>query len=387
MHFTNPKFQAFDGNGNPLSGGKLYTYASGGSTAKTTYSTRDCSTTENDNPIVLNSRGEAVIYGKGSFKFVLKNSADVPIWTFDDILMSSESLWDSDRDTGVQVEEDITGADEDKIRFDTAGTQRGLIDATGWQETVSATNYKLANFRELWGSLQRSQFVWGDNKSLLMEPGAYWCKEKFCSWGSQLDLTVDTLTSGKWYDVYLDYSTITSGTVLTNANFRYVLEDTEVATWNDTYRGWYSDTTTDDRCIFGFLADGTDTMDEFFHDGDLVIYADLIATGISTTDVDSTDWTAANNEAILTIPDFVRKALVQFGYAYSNAAAVLSWRTEGQSASTGHVCGQVAAGTTLSNEQAIVIASSNLQIEVKDDQAATNTCSVYTLGYFFPIGM
>ncbi len=37
-------------------------------------------------------------------------------------------LWDADSDTGIQVEE---GADEDKIRFDTLGVERMIIDETG----------------------------------------------------------------------------------------------------------------------------------------------------------------------------------------------------------------------------------------------------------------
>lgn len=384
MHFTNPKFQALDGNGNPLSGGKLYTYTGGTSTAKTTYSTRDCSTTANANPIVLNSRGEAVIYGKGNFKFVLKDADGVTIWTFDDILMSGESLWDSDRDTSVQVEEDITGADEDKIRFDTAGTQRGVIDATGWQETISGTDYKLANFRELWGSFQRSKFVWGDATSLLIEPGAYWCKEKFCSWALQLDLTVSTLTSGKWYDVYLDYSTITSGTVLTNANFRYVLEDTEVATWNDTYRGWYSDTTADDKCIFGFYADGANTMDEFFHDGNLVIYADNI-NARAEADLAKQTWT----NVTLEVPDFVRAVSVHFYCEYDSETAAWHWRTDGQTATTGHLLGHTEAGTTRSDNTINVICSSGLIIEVYNNAASSNTEEIGAdvNGWLFPIGM
>ena len=38
------------------------------------------------------------------------------------------SLWDKNTNTGIQVEE---SADEDKIRFDTAGTERLIIDETG----------------------------------------------------------------------------------------------------------------------------------------------------------------------------------------------------------------------------------------------------------------
>src|SRR3990167_2457586 len=79
-----PKFQGFDSNGDPLSSGKLYTYAAGTSTAKDTY-TDDGAGTANANPVILDSRGEADVWIDGAYKFVLKDSADVTIWTVDDI--------------------------------------------------------------------------------------------------------------------------------------------------------------------------------------------------------------------------------------------------------------------------------------------------------------
>jgi len=42
---------------------------------------------------------------------------------------SGIALWDADADTGIQVEE---SADEDKIRFDTAGVERAVWDSTGF---------------------------------------------------------------------------------------------------------------------------------------------------------------------------------------------------------------------------------------------------------------
>src|SRR5210317_408910 len=81
---TNPLFQAFDHNGNPLSGGKLYTYEVGTTTLKTTYSDYDLQTA-NANPVILNSRGEATVYLAGPTKFLLKDSSDYTIWTFDNI--------------------------------------------------------------------------------------------------------------------------------------------------------------------------------------------------------------------------------------------------------------------------------------------------------------
>uniref|UniRef100_A0A6M3XRK7 Uncharacterized protein n=1 Tax=viral metagenome TaxID=1070528 RepID=A0A6M3XRK7_9ZZZZ len=92
---VNPKFQAFDSNGVPLSGGKLFSYETGTTTKKTTYSTP--AGTANTNPIVLNSRGEATVCGSGYYTFGLypaTETADPPtgsaIWTQDNILLSTD---------------------------------------------------------------------------------------------------------------------------------------------------------------------------------------------------------------------------------------------------------------------------------------------------------
>lgn len=79
-----PLFHADDDIGAPLTGGLLYSYIAGSSTAKATYTTRAMGTA-NANPVVLNSRGEAVIYGSGLYKLILKTSAGVTIWTQDNI--------------------------------------------------------------------------------------------------------------------------------------------------------------------------------------------------------------------------------------------------------------------------------------------------------------
>lgn len=80
-----PWFTGFDDNGNPLVGGKLYTYAAGTTTAQATYS--DVSlTTPNANPVVLDSAGRATVYLlASSYKFVLKDSAGNTIRTQDNV--------------------------------------------------------------------------------------------------------------------------------------------------------------------------------------------------------------------------------------------------------------------------------------------------------------
>lgn len=83
-------WQFFDSNGDPLSGGKLYTYAAGTTTPQATY-TSSSGATPNANPIILNAAGR--LSGSGeiwltegvNYKFVLTDSNDVLIGTYDNI--------------------------------------------------------------------------------------------------------------------------------------------------------------------------------------------------------------------------------------------------------------------------------------------------------------
>jgi len=80
-----PKLQFFDANGNPLVGGKLYSYAAGTTTPLATYADYNGSTT-NSNPVILDSRGEANVWLSSSYyKLKLTDSNGVEIWTVDHI--------------------------------------------------------------------------------------------------------------------------------------------------------------------------------------------------------------------------------------------------------------------------------------------------------------
>lgn len=82
--------QFFDNNGNPLTGGKLYTYAAGTTTPTTTY-TSSTGVTTWTNPIVLDAAGRVPSSGEIwltdgiIYKFVLKDANDVLIATYDNI--------------------------------------------------------------------------------------------------------------------------------------------------------------------------------------------------------------------------------------------------------------------------------------------------------------
>ena len=82
--------QFFDNNGNPLSGGKLYTYAAGTTTPLASYTT-SAGNVPHTNPIILDSAGRVpggqiwLTDGNVDYKFLLETSASVLVGTFDNI--------------------------------------------------------------------------------------------------------------------------------------------------------------------------------------------------------------------------------------------------------------------------------------------------------------
>lgn len=80
-----PKLQFLDLSGQPLVGGKLYSYQAGTTTPLATY-TDSSATVSNPNPIILDARGEASVWlGATLYKFRLENSAGAEIWTVDNV--------------------------------------------------------------------------------------------------------------------------------------------------------------------------------------------------------------------------------------------------------------------------------------------------------------
>lgn len=71
--------------GAPLAGGKLYTYDAGTSTPRPTYQDA-AGTTPNANPVIMDARGEALIFWSGAYKVTLKDASDATIWTVDNIV-------------------------------------------------------------------------------------------------------------------------------------------------------------------------------------------------------------------------------------------------------------------------------------------------------------
>ncbi len=96
--------QFFTNSGVPLSGGKLYTYAAGTTTPKTSY-TSSSGATSHTNPIILDSAGRVpggeIWITAPPYKFVLNTSTDVLIATYDNVLGIGAASYQVDNFTGT----------------------------------------------------------------------------------------------------------------------------------------------------------------------------------------------------------------------------------------------------------------------------------------------
>jgi hypothetical protein len=82
--------QLFDNNGNPLAGGKIFTYLAGTTTNAATYTT-NAGNIAHSNPIILDGAGrvpsgEIWLTNGINYKFVVQDSANNLIGTFDNVL-------------------------------------------------------------------------------------------------------------------------------------------------------------------------------------------------------------------------------------------------------------------------------------------------------------
>jgi hypothetical protein len=96
--------QFFTNNGVVLSGGKLYTYAAGTTTPQATY-TSSSGSTNHTNPIILDSAGRVpggeIWLSTLPYKFLLKDSNDVLIGTYDNISGIGAASYQVDNFTGT----------------------------------------------------------------------------------------------------------------------------------------------------------------------------------------------------------------------------------------------------------------------------------------------
>lgn len=74
-----------DNSGQPLANGKVYSYAAGTTNPISLFTASDKSTSAT-NPLILDGNGKAQVWADGRYKFVVKDSNDVTLYTLDNLL-------------------------------------------------------------------------------------------------------------------------------------------------------------------------------------------------------------------------------------------------------------------------------------------------------------
>ena len=151
-----PKLQFFGSDGLPLVGGKLYTYAAGTTTPLATYVDHN-GVTQNTNPVILDSNGEADVWlpDTTSYKYVLKTADDVLLYTVDYVAVpvttnsfaSPPVIGSGTPNAATFTTLNVTGAAifestadfTDPVTFDSTGDIAGATSVAG-KLTLSATS-------------------------------------------------------------------------------------------------------------------------------------------------------------------------------------------------------------------------------------------------------
>lgn len=139
-------WQFLDNNGNPLSGGKIYTYAAGTTTPLATYTSRT-GLTANSNPIVLDAAGrtpEQIWSTEGLlYKYVVANSNDVVIRTWDNIggsVVASDLAQDLANTTDNTKGDALIGFKQSNASGFASGAVAKTVNAK-FQEMVSVKDF------------------------------------------------------------------------------------------------------------------------------------------------------------------------------------------------------------------------------------------------------
>jgi hypothetical protein len=139
--------QFFDNNGNPLTGGKLYTYAAGTTTPQVTY-TSSAGNVAHSNPVVLDAAGRVpgsseIWLQFAPYKFILKDSNDVTLGTWDNVsgLGAAETITENFTGDGTTIAFTLTdapyGENSMQIYINGVYQQRNTYSVSGTTLTFS----------------------------------------------------------------------------------------------------------------------------------------------------------------------------------------------------------------------------------------------------------
>lgn len=225
-------WQFFDNNGDPLTGGLIYTYDAGTTTPRATY-TDNTGSVANTNPIVLDAAGrtssEVWLTENVNYKFILKTSTGTTIGTYDNIsgvpASSITSLRINGSTSGYVDLQTVPIAGANTITFP-AQTGTVLLDpntaftGTTTFQTISATGDISGRTINASGSITVGSYLYGNSTGQFKIPAGTTAERAgaFNGTGSiaGTTLSIATVSTGSLYvGAEISGSGITAGTRIT----------------------------------------------------------------------------------------------------------------------------------------------------------------------------
>jgi len=189
------KQQFFDINGKPLVGGKVFNYVVATTIPKNTYQD-SAQTTPNANPVILDARGQCSMYGSGSYRQVLKDSADNLIW--DQVIID---LAQTVNDNLIQFQADLASQSDVSKGANLVGFLQAGIGAVGQTLLTKARNVVTAEDFGCVGdgvtddtaNMQKALNAMG-----LLRGGAVLCRKRYLINSANLTLPENVRMVGTW---------------------------------------------------------------------------------------------------------------------------------------------------------------------------------------------
>ena len=264
-----------------------------------------------------------------------------------------------------------------RLNADATITAAMVVDNRGNTDVVRKTDVRM-NFK-----IERAKFTYNGGSStgtIKLSSGDYYCKDKFCWWDQELttvQAASGTPTADTWYYLYLDYSAITDGIEITNAE---LIWSTTAPIWSNTYRAWMNG---DDRCIMACRANvgGTNFLG-FSHSNNLILFHEELGAAFVDT-MPSNVW----SEVTFTAPPFCTEILARLRGTYVDTDVLVHYRINGIS-SEGYAFSYVSSTSTEGYVTTNIITDSSQKIEMRFGAVtAGNTIGGATYGWYLPIGM
>jgi hypothetical protein len=177
------KVQFFDLNGNCLSGGKVYVYAAGTTTNKTSYTIPACTGgSENTQPVNLDSRGEANIYVLGDCKIKVQDFTSADVYTLDNVQDINATITATITAKGVEILATLAAPNGSNLSgYLPAGTG-GVATTVQWKlrESVSVKDFGAVGdgVTNDTTAIQSAITSAGVNGTLYFNAGTYLCTSK-----------------------------------------------------------------------------------------------------------------------------------------------------------------------------------------------------------------